>query len=243
MRSILLAALGILSLVSFASAAENTLPSVSTTGDATVYVVPDEIVVNLAVQSYDANLDSAKRSNEATSSNLVAAILKMGVEKKDISTSQMQVSLRYRDGRWQQEIEGYNIERGYAVTIKKADQLEAFIDTILKNGANRIDGISFQTTELRKYRDQARQMAIRAAKEKATALAGELGCSVGKPLTINEGGANIIYAGFSNRSGYGGNSFAQNSVQSVGGGSDSGENLPLGQIAVRATVATTFELK
>jgi hypothetical protein len=47
--------------------------------------------------------------------------------------------------------------------------------------------------DLRKYRGQARQMAIKAAPEKAVALARVLDCTIGKPKTISEGGAYVYW--------------------------------------------------
>ena len=43
-----------------------------------------------------------------------------------------------------------------------------------------------RTSELRKYRDQAREKAIQAAKEKAAALAAALGAKLGRPYSIVE---------------------------------------------------------
>ena len=40
--------------------------------------------------------------------------------------------------------------------------------------------------EPRKFRDEARSKAIRAAKEKAAAMASELGQTIGKPWEISE---------------------------------------------------------
>src|SRR5262249_54757633 len=54
-------------------------------------------------------------------------------------------------------------------------------------GGNRIDSIVYETSDLRKYRDQARDMAVRAAREKATALALALGQEGGKAHSIEEG--------------------------------------------------------
>ena len=59
-------------------------------------------------------------------------------------------------------------------------------DKIVINGVNYIHGIDFQTTEFKKYREQARELALKAAKEKADKMAAVLGQSVGAPIQINE---------------------------------------------------------
>ena len=131
--------------------------------------------------------------------------------------------------------------RSYSITLKDTVLFEKLIDTALKNGANRLHGFEFKTTDLRKYRDQARKMAIKAAKEKATDLAKELEMNVGKPRTISEGSIGIFGGrGFGFNSSM--NSF-QNSAQAMPGAGEDGETMPLGQIGVHASVSVTFDLE
>ena len=215
-------------------------PSVSTTGDAVVYVRPDEAVVSFGVETYDASLERAKQQNDEKSGTLVKAVIAMGIEEKHVATDRVEVELRYADrGKPIAGIEGYYARRSYSVTLKDVKQLEKLIDTVLKSGANRLSGIEFRTTELRKHRDQARKMAIKAAKEKAELLASELGVGVGGPRTISESGSYGYWGGRS----FNGNAFMQNSAQVVPGGDGGGESTPLGQISVTASVSVTFDLK
>jgi uncharacterized protein YggE len=111
---------------------------------------------------------------------------------------------------------------------------------VLKNGANQLMGFEYRTSELRKHRDEARKMAIKACREKADALAEELGCKVGAPRTINE----TSYGYYGNAYRWGGNNYMmQNSMQAAaGGGGDGGESMPLGQIGVHATLTVSFDL-
>lgn len=216
--------------------------TITTTGEASVYVVPDRVVVNVGIETFAADLDAATASNEAAGKKLVQAVLGLGVERKDVATDRLQVEIhrRYENGRYV-DVDGYFVRRGYAITLKDVTRLERLVETALKNGANQIQDVTFSTTELRKYRDQARQMAIRAAREKAVMLAKELDCTVGKPKTINESGGNVYFGGY--RWDRGGSITGQNAVQLVAGPRDTGEALSLGQIAVSASVSVTFEMQ
>jgi hypothetical protein len=211
-----------------------------TTGEAVVLVKPDEVLINLGVETANADLEKAKRMNDDAAAKLLKAIKSLGVEDKHIQADHMEIEIRYRDND-RLAVEGYVARRAYSITLKKTDLFEKLIETGIKNGANRLLGFEYRTTELRKYRDQARKMAIRAAREKAEALAAELDCKVGRPASIQEGGGSYGYGG----SRWGWNSFgamSQNSVQSVSSGGEEGETLPLGQIAVRAQVSVSFDL-
>ncbi len=115
---------------------------------------------------------------------------------------------------------------------------------VLKNGATHLFGVDYQTTELRKYRDQARKMAIKAAKEKAVLLAGELEMNVGTPRQISESSFSYGYYGGGNYWGGGyGQMMTQNSYREAAPLDTPAEGtMPLGQIAVRAQVSVTFNI-
>ena len=122
--------------------------------------------------------------------------------------------------------------------------MESVLTGLLNSGVNYIHNVNFRTTELRKHRDQARDMAIKAAKEKVVAMTSGLGVKCGKPCSINanEYGGWWNYSSGSNWGGrnQGMNSF-QNAVQNYNGSAEvSGETLAVGQISVSATVNVSF---
>jgi uncharacterized protein len=101
--------------------------------------------------------------------------------------------------------------------------------------------VNFSTSELRKYRDQARAMAVKAAIEKAhdVAKAGEFRIAE-KPLTVNASNSSVYWPVYGRyNSGY----MAQNAVQNVGGGADTGDSVALGKISVSASVTMVFEIQ
>ena len=219
-----------------APAAEAPLPrTISTTGDAVVNVVPDEVVLGLGVETFAARLEDAKRLNDERASKLVGVIKAAGVEEKHIQTATLQLEIRYRSNRPSEGIDGYYARRSYSVTLKEPKKLESLLDAALTGGANQILGIDYRTSELRKHRDRARQMAIKAAKEKAIALAAELDCAVGAPRTISEG--HVGYSPWGR-----GNAMAQNVMQEGGGVAEVAEATPFGQIGINAQVNVTFDL-
>lgn len=217
--------------------AEDPPRTITTSGDAVVYVVPDEVILSLGVETFAAKLDDAKRQNDERSATLVQAVKAGGVEERHIQTDTLELEIVYRGNRPSEGINGYIARRAYSVTLKDPKKLGALLDSVLRSGANQLNGIDYRTTSLRKHRDDARKMAIKAAKEKADALAAELDCAAGRPRTINEG-----YGGYNPYRSGRGNAMAQNAMQSSAGAGEGGETTPLGQIAVTAQVTVTFDL-
>ncbi len=116
----------------------------------------------------------------------------------------------------------------------------------LKTGANEIQDVQFYTSELRKYRAPARELAMKAAGEKAGALASAAGAQAGCVLSISENTWAYYYGSW--RGGREAALWAQNAIQNAS--SSQGESaqmeespVSLGQIAVRAEVSASYSLK
>lgn len=209
--------------------------TITTTGEATVLVAPDQAFVTIGVETFDSSLDVASRNNEQIATRLLTAWKALGVPESKIRTNLVTVSLEYEDASHPSRgIEGYFVRRSYEVTVDGAQSASKIIARSLASGANQVSGVEFRTTSLRKHRDEARVKAIRAAREKAELLAGELGASVGAPRTISESSGD---AWRYNRS------MSQNVVSEAATGDD-GETgvLAPGQVAVRASVHVVFDL-
>lgn len=221
-------------------------PKISVSGEAVVYVQPDKIIVSLGIETSDRDIELAKNKNTALLKKAVAAIKECGIEEKAIQTDRLSIEPRYRDSYRRDDFLGYFVQNGFAVTLTDVAKVEELITAVLKAGVTHIHGVDFQSTEMRKHRDRAREMALKAAREKAVDMAGVLGQHVGKPLQISE---DQSYGGWWYSSGWrgGGRDYgmAQNSMQVVpgGGGGEIGDTLALGKIGIRGRVQVTFELK
>ena len=245
-RTWLVIALGVC-LVAFANArplqaqTRTTNGTISVTGDAEVKVAPDQVNLILGVETSDKNLQTARRQNDDRIKRVIAVTKDFGIDPKYVQTDQMNVEPRYQSGYFiDSEFVGYFVRKTVVITLKDISKFEDLYAAMLTAGANYVQGVQFQTTDLRKYRDQARALAIQAAKEKATAMAGELSQRIGEPQTIQENYSNW-YSWYDAR--WGG-SMAQNVTQNVSGGSisEQGTFAP-GQISVTARVTVVFGLQ
>ena len=124
--------------------------------------------------------------------------------------------------------------------LKQVSQFENLLNALLDAGANHIYDVEFSTTELRKYRDEARALAAKAALEKARDLAATAQMRVNeKPLGISSSsyGGGSWYGRFRN------GSFVAQSVYQNGGGGASTGTVALEKISVTASVSMTFRLE
>lgn len=227
-------------------AAEPATPrTIAVTGTAVVMVVPDEVILTLGIETSDMQLATAKSEND----DIVAKTLKVakdaGIDPKYVQTDYLSIEPRYQDSYNQSTFLGYWVRKDIVVTLKDITKFEDLLSKCLEAGVNYVHGVEFRTTELRKHRDEARSLAIKAAQEKAIAMAKDLGQEISQPLTIRED-YNRWYSPYNSWWGmrYGGG-MAQNTIQNApsAGVQSSDSELAPGQIAVDASVTVEFELK
>jgi uncharacterized protein YggE len=218
-------------------------PTIAVSGTAEIRVVPDEVNLRLAVETRDPQLDEAVKQNDARIAAVLKFLRESGIESKDVQTDYVEIHPQYNNDRRVQQLvpEFYLVRRNLGVRLRKVPQFDAVLAGALRNGANHVLGIEFRTTELRKHRDAARQQAIRAAKEKAVALAGDLDAKVGKPKSIQEQTHGGYWGWTGGNANY--NAMSQNVAQAAGGGEAGDGNLSVGMISVTATVNVTFGLE
>lgn len=139
----------------------------------------------------------------------------------------------------------YIVRNSIGIKVTRVAGFDDLLTGLLENGVQYIHGIEFRTSQLRKHRDAARALAIRAAKEKADALTSELGVRRGQAQSISEsysGGWWRSAAGWGHS---GGQQLMQNVMQNAGGGDggEDGATSAVGQISVNASVSVTFEIE
>jgi uncharacterized protein len=220
--------------------------SVQVSGTAVINVTPDRALIQLGVQSNGSTPEGVEAFNSAAIQRVTNAVRLLGVEPKDIATDWYIIEPVYEENN-SLYIKGYRINNAIAITLRDVSKTSKVIAAALKAGANQVINVDLYTSELRKYRDQARELAMKAAREKAQALASAAGAEAGCALNINENSWSS-YNGWWYGRNQNQNQWTQNTIQNVApsggsGGSAEAETISLGQISVRAEVSASFSLK
>ncbi len=229
-----------------ADSACNTTRSVQVSGAAVINVTPDRALIQLGVQSNGPTPDSTQNANVLEIQKVIAAVRALGIDAKDIATDYYIVYPVYDDFS-SLVIKGYRIDNTVSITLRDVNLADDVILAALRVGANEVQDVQFYTSELRKYRDQARALAMQAASEKASALAGTAGAQTGCLINVSEASSYQYYGSW--RGGRATAIWAQNTIQNAVGPDQGqaglGEDSPitLGQIAVRAEVSASYSLQ
>lgn len=190
-------------IFSFAAPAQeiDKIPSITVSGTGEVQIAPDEVEFSLDATNTNKDLQTAKRLNDETVAKIIELTHRFSVLPQNVQTAHISVEMKYESVReaktrvFNEEGDeiGKRIFKGYevskTVTVKLTDitRFEEFFAEVLKTGITEVYKVEFSTSKLRETRDKAREMAIKAAKEKAEAMANAVGQTIGKAIKISEG--------------------------------------------------------
>lgn len=226
----------------------NGQPSITVTGEATVHVVPDKIIVRLGVETRDKNLQGVKSRHDEGVRDVLAALRGLGVPESSIQAAHVSMRPGYENWHPSLRPDQYYARTMILVTVNDVSLAEELVTVALEEGATHIHGIDYQTSELKKHREHARELAILAAREKAEKLSAALGNTVGNALVVKEDPSRTLqpywahWYGWYHGGGHGGGSQVQ--VQAATSQPEPmGDTVAFGRIGVGASVSVMFALE
>ena len=209
------------------------LRTITVVGEGVVNVEPNVARTNIGVEVVRSSVEEAVTENSRIVDALLATLLELGIEEKDIQTSNFNVyAERFgMGGPVSEEEVQYRVSNTVTVIIRDLERVGEVIDASIKAGANNIFGIEFLLDDATAARSEARKLAVEAAQANAEELAALTGVQVGRILSISEvvGGAGGFY---------------NNSISSFQLGLGGADRTPiqLGQLRLTMQLQITYEL-
>ena len=160
--------------------------TLSASGSGQVYLVPDVAYITVGVRVDADEVSDALSKNNSQANEIAQALQALGVEKKDIQTSNFNVypMMDYgMDGQITRRY--YVVENTVFITVRDLTKLGEMLDSVVRSGANTINGISFDVIDKSAAQAQARDKAIENAKAEAEAIAKAAGVKLGKMQNVN----------------------------------------------------------
>ncbi len=154
--------------------------SVTITGQGKVTYTPDLAILNLGVQ-----IDKVAKPEDALNqlntkvSNIIAAVTAVGIAPADIQTQNYSLYPQYDYKDNISTVSGYNANEQLVIKVsgydKDQNRLSQVIAAASKAGANQVNSLSFDASNMNDLKQEARVKAIADAKAKSTALADSAG--------------------------------------------------------------------
>jgi len=188
------------------------MANVSTQGTGKVKYVADVGYIQAGVQGEGKTAAEAWEKNREAVKKIFAALQKLGVDPKDIQTTNLNVSPKYDYPKEKAPVlVGYIVSYDLKITVRNLGQVSQSIrvledehaklprclppqpanmgeilDAIVQAGANRNMHISFGSSNLEKLMEEARTNAVLDARKKAQLYARTAGAGLGQVLSISD---------------------------------------------------------
>lgn len=155
------------------------------TGEGKVTATPDLAVVNAGVTANGVTVKAAQDQLNGNINKVSAAIKALGVDPKDIQTSNYNINPTV-DFTGNQKITGYTANSNLTIKIRNIEKINQVIDAATASGANQVGGVSFEVSDKTKAENEARQKAVADAKKKAENAAKIAGFRLGQLVNYQE---------------------------------------------------------
>jgi hypothetical protein len=159
----------------------------SVTGEGKAVVKPDIALVSVGVEADSNSVKQVQNQINQTINQVTAALKKLGIEEKDIKTTNYNINPNYDWTNGRQRIIGYHASTNLSIKVRDIDKTNEVIDTATASGANQVGNITFDVDDKTKAEDEARKEAVEEAKKKATQAAKIAGFKLGKIINYQEG--------------------------------------------------------
>ena len=170
--------------------ADGTLLSVSASADAKR--VPDVANISTGVVTQAPDANAAMRANAVQMDKVMTAIRAAGIADRDVQTSGINLNpqYNYKDNA-PPTITGYQASNTVSMTVRDLSKLGKVLDTLVEQGANQVNGPSFEIDKPDEAYDEARVGALKKAQSRAKIYADSLGLNVRRIVSISEGGSSM----------------------------------------------------
>lgn len=164
---------------------DGTLLSVS--AEATSKRVPDVATISTGVVTRGADSNAAMRENADQMAKVLAALKGAGIPERDIRTTGVNLNPQYQYAENQPpKITGYEARNTVSVKVRDLGKLGKIMDTLVAEGANELNGPSFEVDKPDEAYDEARRAALEKAQARAEMYAKALNLRVRRIVSIDE---------------------------------------------------------
>jgi len=231
----------------FIGAGLNPVTTISVNGTGEVNVTPDIATFTFTVTEEAKAVKEAQDKVSKTVADILSALKEQGIKEKDIKTQNYNIYPRYEYLReivacpqgfdcsppsGTRTLVGYEVSQSVEVKVRVIDKAGEVLSALGALNVDNLFGPNFSIEDEDELKAEAREMAIKEAKEKAEKLADDLGVKLVRIVSFDES------------SPYGYPVYDRALAESgIGGGGAVTPPLPTGENTIRSDVFLVFEIR
>jgi len=205
-------------------------PQISVSGEGKVKVVPDEAIISIAVETKGEESAKVKKENDASIDKVLKFLKSTKIDQKNIKTERVSLYPQYD---YQKKKNYHFASQTISIHLKDLSKYETIMSGLIEAGVNRVNGVTFQSSEIEKLKSEARKLAVADAKKKAQDFAEALGQKVGKAIVVSDNSQPV----------YNPPMYRNVMMEAKMEGDMSQETLAIGEMEINTNVNITFVLE
>lgn len=163
--------------------------TVTVSGEATVSTPPDRVSFTAGVQSVAQTVEAAVAENNQKTRRIIDALKAAGATDAEIRTSNFSIWPQQDHGEGRPpRITGFMVSNQVTVTKRDPTAASRLLTAAVSAGANNVSGLSMSVSNMDRVRAEGLRRAYENARTRAQALAEASGRTLGRAVTIREGG-------------------------------------------------------
>lgn len=207
--------------------------TISVTGQGTVERAPDTARISFTLRNEAKDVATAQKAVSAQIDTITTDLKAAGIDSDDVSTASYNSYPQYTYSNGTAPVlRGYEVSQMVTVKISDLALVETVSGILGRNNVSDMQGPNFGFDDDKKVAREARELAIKDAKEQAKKLADDLGVRVVRIVSFNESGVGAVPTPIYARE--------MMATQDAKGGAPS---IPVGTTDVDSTVTIVFEIR
>lgn len=210
--------------------------TITISGEGKVTAIPDIATVSIGLTTEKKEVADAQKENTEKINAIIKALKDLKIEAKDIETSSYSIYPKYDYTESGQKLLGYEVSQQLTVKIRDLNNAGAVLAKAGELGANQAGGLEFTIDEPETLRQEAREKALKNAKEKAEALAEISGVKLGKIVSFSESSNGIEPTYYSRYD-------SMKAISAESGGGMPSPDIQSGSIEINVYATVVYEIK
>ncbi len=170
-----------------AESLKDSVANISVMGEAAEEVAPDRAILRFGVVTERPTAAAAASENARTMEAILAGLKTMGVADADVQTQGVSLSPMSddRDAKGKSKaVQFYRASNRLAVFVKPPDKAADVVGSVIDKGANSLEGVDYDNSDLTARRDALRAKAVKDAERRARVYAEAAGLRLARVIEI-----------------------------------------------------------
>ena len=162
------------------------VPTIVTTGEATISRVPDQAFVSVSVETRSRQPRDAQKQNADAMASVQQKLVDAGIPKEAIRTTGYSIQQEFDFTNGRRVPRDYLAHNGIEVRLDSVERVGEILDLVVQAGATSVQGVRFDLKERTTLERDVLMHAVQDARARADSLAAGAGRTVDRVLLIDD---------------------------------------------------------